>query len=143
MCPVNQHILEDPAHAGCVWPNHWHGTLRQASSELLNVFENTRARPVKICAVLKNYKHIGIAKHGLRSHGFHMRSGEQRCDNRIGELVLDYIGWPPGPRRVNDDLYVRNIWQRVQRNVLQRPDARQQQEQSSSEYEKAVSRAPL
>ena len=143
MRAVDQDVLKHPAHAGCVGANHGARAFGHASAELLDIFENARARPVQVGAVLKNHEDIGVTKHGLRAHGLYMRSGEQCGDDRICNLIFDDARRTSRPGRMHDDLHVRDIRQSIQRNPPQRPDARQQQEQNSGEYQKPVSGAPF
>jgi hypothetical protein len=79
------------------------------SADLLQVFNHTRARPVEVGAVFKNYIDVGIAKHGLRADGLHMRGGQQAGDDWVGYLVFDDIGRLACPTRMNDHLHVRDV----------------------------------
>ena len=128
MRAINQHVLENPTDTGRIRTDHWLRTLGQPSAKLLDIFEHPRTRPIQISAVLKHDKHVGIAEHGLRTHGFHMRRSKQCRDNRIGDLVFNDIRRTPRPGRVHNYLYIGNVRQRIQRYPLERPNASEQQE---------------
>ncbi len=97
--------------------------LGQTPADLLQVLDDTRACPVEIGAVLKNHIDVRITKHRLRANSFDMRGSKQDGDDRIGHLVFDNIGWFTRPARMNNHLHVRNVWEGIQRYVLQRPDS--------------------
>src|SRR5579859_1044838 len=88
---VYYRVFIDPACAGCIGADRRMHVLRKTSAYLLQVFDDPRARPVKIGAVLKNHVDVGVSEHGLCANSLHMRSGEQAGDNRIGYLVFDNI----------------------------------------------------
>ncbi len=73
---VHKDVLVDPARPRGVRSNHWMDVRREPSLNLLHVFENPRARPIQIGSVFEDDEDVGIAKHGLRAHGFDVRSGK-------------------------------------------------------------------
>ena len=90
---------------------------------LLQVFEDSRTRPIEVGAVLEHNIDIGVAKHGLRPHRLDVRRCQQAGHDGVRHLIFNHIrrlALPPG---MNDDLHVGYVWQRVERNMLQRPDA--------------------
>ena len=86
---------------------------------------------------------IGVAEHRLRANRFDVRGSQQTGNNRVGHLVFDDIGWLSGPGCVDDHLHVRDVWQCIQRNMLERPDASQCQQQDSGEDHEAIARASI
>ena len=92
---------------------------RQLARNLLQVFGHARARPVEVRAILKDHEDVRIAEHGLRAHTLDARRRQQRRDDGIGDLILNHIGRLAGPFRVDDDLHVADVGQRIQRNMLQ------------------------
>ena len=78
--------------------------LGQSALDLLQVFDDARARPVEIRAVLEDDEDIRIAEHRLRAHGLDMRRSQQAGDDRIGHLVFDDVGRLARPIRVDDHL---------------------------------------
>src|ERR1700728_981625 len=99
---IDDGILIDPARPCCIGADRGMRVLRQTSADLLQVFDDTRARPVEVRAVLKNYIDVGIAKHGLRANGLDMRGSQQASDNWIGDLVFDDIRGLACPTCMND-----------------------------------------
>ena len=117
---------------------------RQAPFDLLQIFEHARARPVEVGAVLEDDENVGIAEHRLRPHSFHMGGGQKRRDDRIGDLVFNDVGRLPVPWRVDNDLHIGDIGQRIEREcALESPDTSQHQRKSAGEYKKAVAGAPV
>src|ERR1700688_1081438 len=51
MLAVDQHVLVDPSGAGSVGPELGSASGRQPATELLQVLQNSRARPVDIRAI--------------------------------------------------------------------------------------------
>src|SRR5271163_2790659 len=80
---IDNGILIDPTCARRIGANGWMYVLRQTPADLLQVFDDTRARPVEVRAVLKNYIDVRIAQHGLRANGLDMRGSEQAGDDWI------------------------------------------------------------
>ena len=89
---VDDGILVDPACARRIGADRRMYVLRQPPADLLQVFNDPRARPVEVRAILKDYIDVGIPEHGLRANGFDMRGGQQAGDDRIGHLVFDDVG---------------------------------------------------
>jgi len=61
----------------------------------------------------------------LRANSLYVRRREHRGDNRIGHLILDKIGRLPHPFGMDDHLNVGNVRQRIERDSIERPDARE------------------
>ena len=139
---IDDRVFIHPASAGRVGTDQGVDRRRKASPDLLEILQHARARPVKIRAILEYNEHVGIAEHGLGAHGFYVRRGKQRRHDRVGNLILDDIGWFL-PRRMNDHLHVGDVRQGIQRNPAQRPDAGQHQEKRSGEDEEAIASAQI
>ena len=138
---IDDGIFVDPSCARCIGANRRMHILWQTPAYLLQVFDDPRARPVEICAVLKNHIDVGVPEHRLRAHGFHMRCGQKAGDDRIGYLVLDHIRGFAGPACMNNHLHIGDIGQCVQRHMLKRPDAGKREQQHGCEDEESVARA--
>lgn len=115
--------------------------LRQPPADLLKILNYTRACPVQICPVLKDDIDVRIAEHGLCTNRFLAWGREQRCDDRISDLIFDDIGRFTIPRRVDDDLHIRDIGQCVERYVIERPDSRKHQQHDATENQEPVAGA--
>ena len=140
---IHNHVFVHPPCSGCVRSNDGMNSRGKTPGDLLHVFENARARPIQIGPVFEDDENVGVTEHRLRPHCFDVRSGEKLGDDGIGNLVFDEVGRLSGPRRVHDDLNVRNVRQRIKRYTSQRPDSREHQQQRSREHQKTVLRAPI
>src|SRR6266852_8598938 len=143
MRTVNDGIFIDPTRSGSVRSNHGRDVFRQNSLKLLNVFEYTRPRPVEVCSVLENNEDVGITKHGLRPNGLNVGSREKSRDNGIGHLVFNNVRRLTLPGNVDDDLNIGDIWQGVERDVLQRPDSGKEEQEGPRKNQETVVRAPI
>src|ERR1700749_2515575 len=72
-----------------------------------------------------------------------MWGSKQAGDDRIGHLGFDNVGWLTSPTRVNNNLHVRDVRQRVQRQMPQRPDSGQSEQQHRGENQKAIAGANI
>src|SRR5207245_11732290 len=61
----------------------------------------------------------------------------------IDALFFNDIRWSPFPRHMHNHLYVGDVRQRIERNIPERPDSRQDQEQSAGEHQESIARAPI
>jgi len=94
---IDDGVFIDPACARRIRPDDGMYARRQTTRDLLHVLENARARPIQIGSVLKDDEDVGVTKHGLRAHGFHVRCGEKCRDNGIRNLVFDDVRRMAGP----------------------------------------------
>src|ERR1700753_3287966 len=93
-------ILEDPTRARRIWADGRMHVGRQSPADLLEVFDDARTRPIEVCSILEDDINIGIPEHGLRTHGFNVRRGQQARHDRIGDLILNDVRWLPIPARM-------------------------------------------
>ena len=128
MAVVYKDVLVDPSGARRVWTDDRMHAFREPPGNLLHVLQDSRPRPVQIGAVLENNEDVGISEHRLRSHGFDMWSGEKRRDDWVRHLVLDDARRFAGPGGMYDHFHVRDVRQRVERNLTERPDSREPRE---------------
>src|SRR5207245_4139201 len=140
---VNNSIFIDPACSRCVRTDCRMYICWKTSLDGLQILEDPRARPIHVSAVLKYNEDVRIVEHGLRTDGFDARSSQKRRDNGIRNLVFDDVGRLTFPVRVNNDLDIGDVGQRVERNVADRPDAGEHQQGHARKHEEPVVRAPL
>src|SRR5258707_14321960 len=133
MAAVHKNVFIDPSGPGRIRPDDRMNSFRQSALELLHVFQDARARPIKIRSVFKHDEDIGVAEHRLCSYGFDMRGRQQGSDNRIGDLIFDDAWRLTHPGSMNYDFDVGNIRQRVERTSLQLPDYLQDYAQGSGQ----------
>src|SRR5690348_1152217 len=143
MRTINDGIFIDPTRSGSVRSDHGRDVFRQNALKLLDVFKYAGACPIEVCSVLENNKDVGITEHGLGSHGLNVGSCEKGRDNGIGDLVLDDVWRLTFPGDVDDHLHIGDVRQRIERNVLERPDSGKKQHESPDENQEAVVRAPI
>ena len=96
------------------------------AADLREVLEHARARPVQVGAVLEDDVDVAEAEVGEPADGLHPRRAQQRRDDRVGHLVLDDVR-AAVPPRVDDDLRVGEVRQRVERDVANRPPGEREQ----------------
>src|SRR5882757_836229 len=120
---VDDGILIHPACARRIRTDDGMYAFWQTPADLLQVFNDTRARPIEVGAIQKDNIDVGVSEHSLGADGFYMRRGKETGNDRIGHLVLYYIGWLTRPGCMNDHLHVRDVRQRVQWYMLQRPNS--------------------
>ncbi len=140
---IDEGVLEDPSCSRRIRPDGRMDFGRQAAADLLKVFDHPRARPVQVRPVLKNDVHIRIPKHRLSADGLHMWGRKKACHDGVSDLVFDDVRWLSRPTRMHDHLHIRDVRQRIERNVTKRPDTGQRQHQNASKYEEAISSAKI
>src|SRR6266481_3151778 len=143
MAVIHQCIFVNPARASGVGANRWVDIRRQSACNCLQILHNSRARPIKIGSILKYYEYVAVVKHCLRAHGFHIRRGQQRCHNRVCDLILNNVGGLAFPVRMNNDLDVGDVRQGVKWDLAQAPDAGQSQQKNSRENKETIVRTPF
>ena len=120
---IDEGVLEDPADAGRVGAEFGLHAVRQPRLDLRQVLDDARPGPVEVGAVLEDHVDVGEPEVRVPAHGLHARRAEQRAGDRIGHLVLDDVGRPVPPR-VDDDLGIRQVGQRVEADLAQHVDGR-------------------
>ena len=143
MALIDDQVFVHPPSARRIRSDDGMNARRQASGDLLHVLEDPGSRPIEVGTVLEDDEDVGITEHRLRPHRFHVRGGQKRGDDRIGDLVFDDVGWFALPRRMNDHLDVGDVRQRIERDAPERPDPSQHQQEGSGEDQEAVAGAPV
>src|ERR1041385_5321396 len=140
---IDDQIFVTPPRACSIWADRRMHIRRETALDLLEVFEDPRARPIKVRAVLEDHKYVGVAEHRLRAHGFDAWRRKKSSHDRIRDLVLDDVRRRAIPGRVNDHLYVRDVRQCVEWNAPHRPDTGEYKNQRSCEHQKPVACTPV
>ena len=99
----------------------------------LEIFEDPASRPVDIGPLLEDDIDEGAAEEGKPPDGLDLGRRQQGGRNRVGDLVLDQIGAPARPFRVDDDLRVAQIGDGIQRRIPERPGTPDQGEGHNKE----------
>ena len=139
---VHEGVLEDPADAGGVRAHLGAHALGQDGLDLREVLDDAAAGPVDVGPVLEDHVDVAVAEVGEAADRLHLRRAEQRGDDRVGDLVLDDVG-AAVPARVDDDLRVREVRDRVHRDRPQGVDGEEDERGRRQEDDPAVLRAPL
>src|SRR5213078_1349695 len=106
-------VLIDPPHAGGVGPEPGLGTGGEPALNRVQVLEHARAGPIEICPILEDHVHERRAEHRLPAHDFHLGDRKECGEERVRDLILHHLGRLARPVRVDDDLGVREVGDRV------------------------------
>ena len=118
---IDQGVLKDPAHTRRVWAELRGDAFRHASGELIQPLQDTGARPVDVGPVFEQDIDIGVAKVREATDDGDLGRGQQRRDDRIGDLIFNEIGRAARPGGIDNNLRVGNIRQRINRRLPHRP----------------------
>ena len=135
-------ILVDPADAGRVRPKARRDAGRHALCRGVEIFEHAASRPIGIGAVLEDDIDEGDAEEGEAAHHLRFRNGQHRRRQGIGDLVLDHLRRLARIFRVDEDLDIREVGQRVERQGLDGIDAGGDGEDRADQDEDEVARGP-
>ncbi len=116
-----QRVPEDLAHAGRVGTERRHNAFRQLLCEKVQAFQHARPSPVKIDVVFEDHIDHREAKRRTRAHHAHTGQALQIRDQRIRDLIFDFLRRPPGPIREHDHLVLREVRNRVDGRAQQGP----------------------
>ncbi len=108
----------------------------------VQIFEDTRPRPIEVRAVVEDHIDEGHAEEGEAAHDMRLRHGQHGGGQRIGDLILDHLRRLARILRVDDDLNVGEIRDGVERHVLDSIDADERDEDGGDADEDDVPRRP-
>ena len=107
--------------------------------DLREVLEDAGAGPVDVGPVLEDDVDVGEAEVGEAADRLDLRRAEKRRHDRVGDLVLEDVG-APVPARVDDDLRVREVGNRVERHPLHDADREDDDDRVDGDDEDTCSR---
>ena len=139
---IHERVLEDPAHAGGIRPELGSNAFGELRDDLAQVLERPAARPVDVGPVLEDDVHVREAEVGEAPDSLDVGGAQHRGDDRVGDLVLDDVRTAV-PARVDDDLRVRQIRDRIQRNVAGAPDGPQHRHDGEDQHDELIVGGPL
>ena len=139
-CVIDQSVLIDPADAGCVLGQLHGGFFGQSRGDGIEIFEGSRARPVKVGALVEDDVDIGDSEIGEAANVFHLGHSQQGRGDGIGELVLDDVGTAV-PLGVDDDLGVAEVGDRIDFGVAHGAVAEHGSHGDQNQYQALVTRA--
>ena len=131
-------IHERPADAGGIRAERRRHTFRQLSAEAAEIFQHPAARPVRVRAVLENDIDKRETVKGIAAHRLLPRHGQHLGCDGVGDLVLDDVRRLAFPRRVNDDLRVREVGDGVERNVTHGVNAAEHRRRRGQQHDELV-----
>ena len=140
---AGQRVLEDPADAGRIRPELRRHPGRQVALGGAEVFEHPRTCPVDIGPVLENNVNVGGAEHRKTAHDLSLGYRQHGRGQRVGDLVLDDLGRLPGIGRVDDDLDVGEVGQRIKRRLFDGINAAADQGQGGQQDNEHIAGRPF
>ena len=141
--PVDQAVLEHPTHSGRIRPDARAGVCRQARPGRRQRFDDARPRPVLVDAVLEDHVDEARPEHREAAHSLRFRQPQHRCRERIGNEVLDDLRRLPGELGPDDDLGIGEIGDRVERCLLDRQPAGDDERERPHDHNKLVAHRPV
>jgi hypothetical protein len=94
---VHQRVLNTQPTPVASGPSDGLTLSGSCAADPLEVLDDAAARPVDVGAVLEDHVDVRDPEVGEAAHRPDARRGEQRRDDRIGDLVLDEVGAAPRP----------------------------------------------
>ncbi len=138
---VDEAVLVHPPDAGGVRPEAGGHALGQPPPGEVQVLEDAGTGPVQVGPVLEDDVDEGETEEGVTADDLRVRNGEHRRGQWIGDLVLHDLGSLSGIVRIDNDLYVGEVGDRVQLDGLDRVDARGEEEEREEEDQELVADA--
>jgi hypothetical protein len=139
---VHQRILIDPTDAGRIRAQRSFRSGRQTCLHLVQIFEHTRACPIRIGAVGKQHIHERITEKGIAAHRLRSRHGQHGRGQRIRDLILDDARRLAGIGGANDHLHVREVRQSIEGGAAQRPHAPRGEQHAREQHQEAIADRP-
>ena len=133
-----EHVHERPADPGGVRPEGGYDPLGQLPGDMAQGFEDPGPRPVEVGAVLEDDGDEGEAEVRIAPDDLGERRAEQLRGQRVGHLVFDQARRLPRVLRVDDDLDIGEVGNRVERCPVQRVDADRSHEDGDQRNQEAV-----
>ena len=112
---IHERVFVDPAHARGVRADDGIHALGQHAAHGVEVFDDSRARPINIRAVLEDDIDERLAEHRFAADELHLRRGDEARGDRISDLVLDEVGRTAFPIGIDDDLHVAEVGNGIER----------------------------
>ncbi len=140
---VLEHVLVDPAEPGGVRPELGRHALRKPALEPRQVLEHPAPRPVEVGAVVED--HVDERRSEERIAADHLCSGylEHLRGDRVRDLVLDDAGRLSRVIRLDDDLDVTQVRQRLEGRLSHGERAPGDDEEGPHQHQKSVGDRPL
>ncbi len=135
-------VLVNPADARRIGAKGRRHACGKSLRRRIQIFEHARAGPVDIRAVFEDNVDERHAEEREPAHDFRSRHRQHRCRQRIGDLVLDDLRRLPRKLRIDDDLRIREVRNRVERQGAHGPDTGNDGKGRRDEDEGQVARRP-
>ena len=139
---VDERVFVHPADTGRVRSKRGLCAGGQSSLDLVEVFEHARARPVQVGAILEQHVHERVAEEGIAAYRSGAGHRHHRRRDRIGDLVLDDLRRLPRERSADDDLYVGQVGNRIDRRGPYRPNAGGGEQRARQKHDDAIGNRP-
>ena len=135
---AGHYILINPADPAGIRAKAGRNARRQASGGGIQIFQHPRPRPVQISPVLENHIDEGRAEEGKAAHHLGAGHAQHRGTQRISDLILHHLRSLAGIVGVDDHLRVRQIGQRIERDVAHRINPASHQENRADQHQKDI-----
>ncbi len=112
---IDECVFVYPADSGRIGTERRSDTLRQSVTDIVEVLEYSRPRPIHVGAFFEDYVNEGQAEERESPYYFGKRHREHCRRKRISDLILDDLRRLARILGKDDDLNVREIRYRVER----------------------------
>jgi hypothetical protein len=131
-----QRVEVDLADRAPIGSHHRREILRKR--HLREAFQDFLTVPVVLGLIVENEHHAGKAEERRRAQMLEMRQTVHQRFDRNGDLLLDFFRRPAWPLGDEVDVVVRHVRVRLDRQVVKREDAPDEQQQRDSQDKKSV-----
>ena len=136
-------ILVNPSHAGGVRADGRRHAGRQSRGCAVEEFEHARTRPIDVGTVFEDDVDKGHAEEREPAHHFRFRHRQHGRGQGIGDLVLDHLRRLAGIFGVDDHLGIREVRDRIQRQMDQCVDSGRRRESGAEDDQQQVTGRPV
>ncbi len=134
-----EYVLVDPAYSCRVGPQRRLNPARELRPDAVQVLQHPGARPVDVGPVLEDHVHEAEPEERVGPHVLRPRHLEHLGGDRVGDLVLHDLRSLLAEVRLDYDLYIGQIRDRVQRCRAHRPPPGTHQGQRGEHHQHPVS----
>ncbi len=139
---VFQRVDVDPTRGGGVRTEPGRDFFRQLALHLVQVFQHATPRPIHIGSILEDHVDEREPEETIAANIRHVGNRKHRGRQRISDLVFNRLRIAALPRRVDDNLHVRQIGNGINRNRIGRPSTDHRNQHREDADQKPIIDAP-